>query len=68
MKVMPVRRKTTNPIMNKTLTEKPALMPETPPSPTTFEGSLHPGHANSDGTNPRNSALRSDRNLTIEIL
>jgi hypothetical protein len=68
MKVMPVRRKTTNPIMKSTLSEKAALIPETPPSPATLEGSLHPGHANSDGAKLRDSALSSDRNLTIEIV
>ena len=56
----------TNPIMKSTLSEKPALMPETPPSPATLEGSLHPGHANTDGAKPRHSALSSDRNLTIK--
>jgi hypothetical protein len=61
-----VRRKTTNPIMNRTLIEKPALMPGTPPSPATLEGSLHPGHANNDGAKPRKRALTTDRSLTMK--
>lgn len=36
-------------IMKRTLQEKPALMPDTPESPATLEGSLHPSQAIKDG-------------------
>jgi hypothetical protein len=36
--------------INRTLHEKPALIPLTPDAPATFEGSLHPGHAIREGT------------------
>jgi hypothetical protein len=50
--------------MKRTLQEKPALMPLTPDAPATFDGSLHPGHAISEGaifnqTRPSNEASRS---------
>ncbi len=36
-------------IMKRTLHEKLALIPATPASPATLEGSLHPSQAISDG-------------------
>jgi hypothetical protein len=50
--------------MKRTLHENPALMPLTPDAPATFDGSLHPGHAISEGaifnhTRPSNEASRS---------
>jgi hypothetical protein len=49
MKTSPVNSEATTVSINRTLQEKLALIPATPDCPATFEGSLHPSQAKSDG-------------------
>lgn len=49
MKTIPVSRQASIPSMKTTLQEKLALIPPTPESPATLDGSLHPSQATSDG-------------------
>jgi hypothetical protein len=51
--------------MKRTLQENPALMPPTSDAPATFDGSLHPGHAISEGTRfiQRRPSNETSRNI-----
>jgi hypothetical protein len=66
MRIIPVSKKATMPIMKITLHEKLALIPATPESPATLDGSLHPSQASSDGILLINSAARSDKNRSMD--
>jgi len=49
MKSIPVSKNPTTASIKTTLQEKLALIPPTPESPATLDGSLHPSHASTDG-------------------
>jgi len=68
MKSMPVSRKASIPSMKTTLQEKLALIPPTPASPATFEGSLHPSQAKTDGAWLISNAPSTERNRSMGVL
>jgi hypothetical protein len=49
MRTIPQSKNVSIPSMKTTLQEKLALIPPTPESPITLDGSLHPSQAKSDG-------------------
>lgn len=65
MKIIPPNKNPSIPIMKITLQEKLALIPTTPESPATVDGSLHPSQAISDGRALVSNALSRDKHRSM---
>jgi hypothetical protein len=65
MKIMPPIIEATLKSMKRTLHENPALIPFTPDAPATFDGSLHPGHAISEGAKVIHRRLSNETSRSI---
>ena len=68
MRTNPVSKKASMPSMKTTLHEKLALIPATPESPATLDGSLHPSQAINDGRFPISNAERRKKSRRIRVL
>ena len=68
MRTIPVNKKVSIPSMKTTLHEKLALIPATPESPATLDGSLHPSQAISDGRLPISKAERKKKSRRMRLL
>jgi hypothetical protein len=65
MKIMPPIIEATLKSMKRTLHENPALIPLTPDGPATLDGSLHPGHAKSEGAKFNHRRLSNETSRTM---